>query len=1042
MKRGIILGCFFVIRFVSGADLFSSKIEPLLKQRCFECHSHEKKIKGGLALDSKSGWEKGGDSGPAIVPGKPEASLLIQAVSHVEKDLKMPPKTMLPAAEIALLTEWVRQGAPDPRLEPIRSKVRPVPAPKPSGPTITPEVAGHAERFRREVFPLVDKSCASCHDADAREGGVVLTSSDGTFDQPAEVAMWKKVRRVLAEGRMPPEDADPIPPADSAALTGWIDRGLDIERGRLATKGSRHVVRRLTNREFNRSLLTLVGAESSLRDFVTEENAPADAVENTGFSNDAAANPLTKAHLESFKKAALTALGDFAPFIEKARPPLHYFYHGEHCYTSRATQDHVFDFVKNVVHPLSEHEFRTRREIEQITGKSFLGRPMNKAVFGPVLFPFQPGPLEKFDNDLLLANAAAFPASDMYSRGTFQFRLRVRGKPAADGTLPVLRIRIGHFDVFANHFRTLSSQQLTEKEQVLEFAGNVKDFPFLDSIPPHRTFRDGNVPKLASFSANEWYDCLGALFIVLVENASRHEKGLPKTPGLHRYSPGNLHIGSYDEIYERARAKTLPNYYMRDSELVEVFRKNQTELAGKAPGIEIDWAELTLADVPQENAVFFATPERGPTDAYAEKVIGRFYDRAARGYGTPAGLRPFLDLYRHLRADGVGFEKAVHEVLATALISPEHLFLGDFGAPGDRRGRALLLAGKLSFWLWGEPPDTKLLAACEEGRLLDDTVLTAEVERMFADPRARRFVDHFLTEAWHLDRFDQININVTQHPHYDPELEADIKEQFRLTVHDAFGLNGRASVLSMIADDHLWVNRRLAALSRVEGYKGRGEFLKVKLPPDSPLGGVLTQARIMKMNSDGTDSHPVRRGTWLLERILHDPPPPPPKVTPLKEQGLIKATTLRERIAEHARSGDSCMGCHRRIDPFGLAFENFDATGAWRDAVSLGEKQEKVDIAFKLEDGRTIGSLRELKTYILETKAEAFSHGFVESLLQYAIGRRLDPLDDLTVDAARRVFASSGYDFAALLKAVATSPSFKGIDKGTQLNQSNTKPNP
>jgi len=107
--------CLWCNALATSADLFSSKIEPLLKLRCYECHSHEKKIKGGLALDSRSGWEKGGDSGPAIVPGKPEASLLIQAVSHVEKDLKMPPKNMLPAAEIALLTEWVRQGAPDPR---------------------------------------------------------------------------------------------------------------------------------------------------------------------------------------------------------------------------------------------------------------------------------------------------------------------------------------------------------------------------------------------------------------------------------------------------------------------------------------------------------------------------------------------------------------------------------------------------------------------------------------------------------------------------------------------------------------------------------------------------------------------------------------------------------------------------------------------------------------------------------------------------------------------------------------------------------------
>ncbi|MBV6500678.1 MAG: hypothetical protein CJBNEKGG_03163 [Prosthecobacter sp.] len=96
-------------------DFFTSKVEPLLRGRCFECHSHEHKIKGGLTLDSRAGWQKGGESGPVVVPGKPEASLLIQAVSHVEKDLKMPPKAMLPASEIALLEEWVRRGAPDPR---------------------------------------------------------------------------------------------------------------------------------------------------------------------------------------------------------------------------------------------------------------------------------------------------------------------------------------------------------------------------------------------------------------------------------------------------------------------------------------------------------------------------------------------------------------------------------------------------------------------------------------------------------------------------------------------------------------------------------------------------------------------------------------------------------------------------------------------------------------------------------------------------------------------------------------------------------------
>jgi cytochrome c553 len=574
--------------------------------------------------------------------------------------------------------------------------------------TEPPAAGRHGERFRREIQPLLARACGSCHDPDTQEGGVVLTTLDGSMDGPATVGLWKKARKLVPARTMPPADADPLSAAEIAALSSWIDEGFAVEAERLRAATSRLVTRRLTNREFNRSLLQLVGAESSRRDFTAEENIPADAVDPTGFSNDARANPLTKTHLEACRQAAIAAFREFSPFVEQSRSPLRYFYHGEHCYTSRATQDHVFDFVKNVAHPLSEGEFHTRREIEGLEGDSFLNRPMNKAVFGPALFPFKPGELKDFDNDLLLANAVAFPTSQMYSRGTFDFRLRVRGKPGADGVLPLMRVKVGCFDVFANHFRTLANVRLSTAEQVLEFSGNVRDFPYLDNIPPERTFRDGNVPKLTGFSTNDWYDCLAGFFIVMVENAGRHEEGLPLEPGHHRYALGNIHIGSYDEIYERARAKTLPNYYMQDSELVEVFRKNQQDLAGKAPAIEIDWAELTLHDVPPHNAVFFAAPRRGPTDDYAAEVIGRFVEAAFRGFATADDRKTFTDLYAALRKDGLGFERAVHETLASVLVSPKHLFLDDFAEPASDRSHALLVAAKLSFWPWGEPPDDKL----------------------------------------------------------------------------------------------------------------------------------------------------------------------------------------------------------------------------------------------------------------------------------------------------------------------------------------------
>lgn len=895
-------------------------------------------------------------------------------------------------------------------------------------PLVSASDAGlHLSRFRQQIAPVLGHTCGGCHDPDTQEGGVVLTTLDGSMEDPAEVSLWKKVRKLVASRTMPPADVDPLTAADIATLTSWIDEGFDREAERLRATTDRLITRRLTNREFNRSLLHLVGAESSRRDFTADENIPADAVDATGFSNDSRANPLTKTHLEAFKQAALTALRVFAPFVEQPRTPLRYFYPGEFCHTSRATQDHIFDFVKNVAHPMSEVEFRTRREIEGLKGNSFLDRPMNKAVFGPALFPFKPGELKDFDNELLLANAAAFPASEMYSRGTFTFRVRVRGKPGVDGTLPLMRIQVGFFDMFANHFRTLDSVRLSTAEQVLEFSGNVRDFPYLDNIPTELTFRDGNVPKLTAFGTTDWGSCLASFFVVLVENAGRHEEGLPLTPGHHRWALGNIHIGSYDEIYERARAKTLPNYCMEDYALVAEFTKNQKELAGKAPAIEIDWAELTLEDAPPHNAVFFAAPHRGPTDAYAGEVIGRFVDAAFRGFATADDRRTFTDLYATLRREGLGFEQAVHEVLASVLVSPKHLFLDDFAVPATARSHVLLVAGKLAFWLWGEPPDNRLVTAGADGTLLEPAVLRAEVKRLLADPRSQRFVDRFIDEAWHLDKFDQVAIDKSRYTFYDEQLEEEIKEQFRRTVHGALGLDGPGDIRALIDDDHLWLTPRLAQLYRVAGYEGNGEFARVKLPEGRPLGGVLTQARIMKMNSDGADSHPVRRGTWVLERILFDPPPPPPKVTPLEEKGIIKAASLRERIAEHARSSGSCVACHRRIDPFGLAFENFDAAGGWRDAVPAGETQEPVKIESTLADGTVIASLADLKRYILERRLDAFTHGFVESLVQYAAGRRLDLADERSIDEAVRAFVESRYDFQALVQAVAASPSFTGV---------------
>ena len=172
MNRVVLLGFFFWHASAGADEFFTSKIEPLLKQRCYECHSHEKKMKAGLTLDSRSGWEQGGDSGPAIVLGKPEESLLIKMVRWSDEDHQMPPKEKLPEAEIALLEEWVNRGAPDPR---VLEKSRPnatdwwslKPLVKPALPVIVGAVVEHpVDRFIRAR--LTERKLTPSQEADRR----------------------------------------------------------------------------------------------------------------------------------------------------------------------------------------------------------------------------------------------------------------------------------------------------------------------------------------------------------------------------------------------------------------------------------------------------------------------------------------------------------------------------------------------------------------------------------------------------------------------------------------------------------------------------------------------------------------------------------------------------------------------------------------------------------------------------------------------------------------------------------------------------------
>jgi Protein of unknown function (DUF1588)/Protein of unknown function (DUF1585)/Protein of unknown function (DUF1592) len=227
------------------------------------------------------------------------------------------------------------------------------------------------------------------------------------------------------------------------------------------------------------------------------------------------------------------------------------------------------------------------------------------------------------------------------------------------------------------------------------------------------------------------------------------------------------------------------------------------------------------------------------------------------------------------------------------------------------------------------------------------------------------------------------------------------------------------SILDFIDADFTFVNGRLARFYGIPNVSGP-EFRRVSLK-GTPRAGILTQGSVLTVTSNATRTSPVKRGKYILETILNSPPPPPPPEVPeLKDEAAAVATgSLRKRMEQH-RANPDCAVCHEKMDALGFAFENFDATGAWRT------KDGKFDIdpAGTLPDGRKFKDPAELRA-LLRAEPEKFRRCLAEKLLTYALGRGVEATDRCAVDAICNTAADHGDTFSALILAVAQSEPFQ-----------------
>ncbi len=371
------------------------------------------------------------------------------------------------------------------------------------------------------------------------------------------------------------------------------------------------------------------------------------------------------------------------------------------------------------------------------------------------------------------------------------------------------------------------------------------------------------------------------------------------------------------------------------------------------------------------------------------------------------------------------------------LASPGFVYLNE--KPGRLDDYAL--ATRLSLFLWNSPPDDALRARAARGELSQPGVLRAETERMLSDPKSRRFAEAFLDYWIDIRKIEDSTPSTTLYNDYyldDALTEAALAET-QLYFEELVRRDLPAR--NIVDSDFTFLNERLANHYGIPGVKGIA-MRRVTLPPDSPRGGFMTQASVLKVTANGTTTSPVLRGKWIMERILGFEIPPPPASVPAVEPDIRGAVTIRQQLDKH-RADKSCAVCHTKIDPPGFALESFDVMGAWRDkyrGVSDDKPAEKglgkngqpfvfhyglpVDSSGELPDGRAFKDIRDFKR-LLRSDDVTLGRNLAKQLVVYATGAPVRFSDRKQIDEILSGAKANEFGVRSLIHQIVQSEIFR-----------------
>ncbi len=430
-----------------------------------------------------------------------------------------------------------------------------------------------------------------------------------------------------------------------------------------------------------------------------------------------------------------------------------------------------------------------------------------------------------------------------------------------------------------------------------------------------------------------------------------------------------------------------------------------------------------VSNSPSRQKVFVCRPlSAGEERPCARQIAERLGAIAYRRPLSPADAEALLKFY-DLDAPTLGFEAGVRGMLEAILASPHFIFRLERAPAGVKPGTSYRLSGtdiasRLSFFLWGTPPDAVLTAAAAKGELATTAGLEAQAKRMLADPRAEAIGRRFAGQWLRLQDLDKNHPDPNFFPNFNNFVAEAMKTETTLFFNDL--VRSDRSALELIRANYTFVNARLASFYGMPGVAG-DEFRKVNYPDDRRRG-ILGQGSMLVQTSLANRTSPVLRGKWVMEVLLGTPPPPPPpNVPPLDNTAESKDNhplTTRERMEMH-RSDPTCRSCHRFMDPIGLALDQFDVTGKWR----LHENGSALDTRGTFYDGTEIASPAQLSAALLK-RPLPLVRTLTENLMAFALGRRVEYFDQPTIRAIVRHAEPGEYPVRQLILGVIKSDAF------------------